>query len=160
MNFSTSASIFGSNCPLVLGDCEDVLPGRERVQGHAEIAHDLFALRIDVIEEDHETVLANPAGLTQRLDEVYLALAVGGEIFHQQHALARHQQALDLRAASESFWLLAHILHRQMHAVGHPGRKWNTGGLAARHCVDLVAADVAFDGVNREIHQGRAHVRE
>ena len=33
-----------------------------------------------------------------------------------------------------------------MHAVGHPGRKRNTGSLAACHCIDFVAADVALDG--------------
>ena len=40
--------------------------------------------------------------------------------------------------------------------AGIPFAAW----VADRHCVDLVAADVAFDSVNREIHQGRTHIRE
>ena len=105
-------------------------------------------------------MVADAAGVTHRVDEIDLAAAVGGEVFDQQHALARIEQALDLRAAPEALRLLAHILHRQMHAVGHPGRKRNAGGFAARHRIDLVAADVALDGVDREIHQGRCARRE
>src|SRR5262245_11500093 len=142
------------------GDSQHVLPGGEGVQRDAEVAEDFLGLRINVVKENHEAVVALAARFAQRVDEVDLALAVGGEIFHQQDALAWNQLAVDLRAAAEAFRLLAHVLHRQVKAVGNPGRERNAGRLAARYGIDLVAADIALDGVNRKIHQGRADIRK
>src|SRR5581483_3241740 len=115
---------------------------------------DLPAFRIDVIEENHKAVRAPAASVADRLDEIDLAAAVGGQVLDQQHALAGIELALDLRIAAEAFGLLAHVLHRQMHAVGDPGGERNAGGFTARHRVDLAAADVAVDGGDGEIHHG------
>ena len=51
-------------------------------------AEDLLALGIDAVEEDHEDVLDGGAGVAQRVAEVDLAAAVGGQVLDQQHALA------------------------------------------------------------------------
>src|SRR4029077_5838890 len=59
------------------GDCQHISPGRECVQRNAEIAKDFFALWIDVVEENNETMVAVAAGLAQRVDEVDLAFSVG-----------------------------------------------------------------------------------
>src|SRR5574338_1357948 len=141
-----------------LRHAEHVSPGRERVHGDTEIAEDLFALRIDFVKEDHETMVADAARLAQRVDEIDLALAVGGEIFHQQHALAGEQLAFDLRAAAEAFGLLAHILHRQMQPVGDPGGEGNARSLATGDGIDLAAPDVALDDVDRKTHERGTNV--
>ena len=76
------------------------------MQRDTEIAEDFLTLWVDIIEENHKTMVANTAGIAQRVDEIDFALTVGGEIFHQQHALTRNQQALDLCTAAEAFRLL------------------------------------------------------
>ena len=67
---------------------------------------------------------------------------------------------LDLRAATEALGLLAHIEHRQRQAVGEPGRERDARGLAARHRVELLEADIALHGRDPEIDQGLPHARE
>ena len=117
------------------------------MQSDAEIAKDLLALRIDAVEENDDAVVADAAGVADRLDEIDLALAVGGEVFDQQHPLAVLQLAFDLRAAAEALGLLADVLHRQTEPFGDPGGEGDAGGLAARHRIDLVAPDIAIDRV-------------
>src|SRR5215475_4665026 len=140
------------------GNCQHVFPCRERVQRDTEIAEDFLALRVDVVEEDYETMVAITAGLAQCVDEVDFDFAVGGKILDQKHALAGKQLAFDLRAATKSFRFFAYILHRQVEAISHPGRERNSGGFSAGHRIDLFAPDIAFDRMNRKTHQGRAHV--
>ncbi len=99
------------------------------------------------------------AGGAQRVDEVDLAAAVGGQVFHQQHALAFGQQTFDLRVTAETLRLLAHVLHRHHQAVGQPCRERDAGGFATGHRVDLLIADVAQDGGFSHFHQATAHAR-
>ena len=158
MNFSTSASIFGSNLSHRFGDREHVAPGSERMQRDAEIAEDFLALRVDVVEEDHEAVVAFAVGVAQRLDEVDLALPSVARSSTSSTRWPGINWPSICAPRPKPFGFLAHILHRQIEPVGDPGGERNAGGLAARHRVDLAAADVAGDGVDGEIHQRRAHV--
>ena len=83
-------------------------------------------------------MLADAAGVADRLDKVHLAAAVGGQILHQQHSLAGQQLAFDLCVAAETLGFFAHVLHRQIKPLGHPGGEGDAGGLAARHRIELV----------------------
>src|SRR5690349_24447544 len=59
---------------------QHVPPRRELVQRDAEIAEDFLSVRINVIEEEHDAVLACAARVANCLDEIHLALTVGGEV--------------------------------------------------------------------------------
>ena len=97
--------------------------------------------------------------LPQRIAEIHLRAAVGGEILHQQRAAVVVQVALDLRVAPESFRLLANVLHRQREPVRDPSRIGNAGSLAARDYVERLVTDVAFDRCHGEIEQALAQAR-
>ena len=112
----------------------------------------LDALREDAVVEDHEAVGDLGLGLLQRLDEDQLAAAVGGEVLDQQHALAGLEVALDLGHAAEALGLLAHVDHRLLGQRRQEGGERDAGGLAARHHVDLVPADLAIDRLQRMAH--------
>jgi hypothetical protein len=100
------------------------------------------------------------AGVAQRLAEIDLAAGVAGHVLDQQHALALGQMAFDLRIASESLGLLAHVEHRQGEPVGDPGGERDAGGLAARDRVELLEACVTHEGGGGEIDQRLTHARE
>src|SRR5262249_16961890 len=82
--------------PACPGDRQYILPGRERMQRDAEIAEDFLALRVDVVKEDDEAVVAGAPGFAQGVDEVDLALAVRCKILDQKYALAGKQLPLNL----------------------------------------------------------------
>jgi hypothetical protein len=65
---------------------------------------------------------------------------------------AGFQVALDLRHATEALGLLAHVDHRLLGQRRQEGGERDAGGLAARHHVDLVPADVAIDRLERMAH--------
>ena len=152
MNFSTSASIFGSNLPLALATASTSHQVVSAMQRDAEIAQDFLALRVDVVKENHETVVAVAAGVADRLDEIDFALAVGGEVLDQQHALAGISLPSICAPRPKPFGFLRTYCIGRLQPVGDPGGERNAGGFAARDRVDLVAADVALDGVTAEIH--------
>src|SRR5262249_19938391 len=56
----------------LLGDGEDIPPGRQRMQRDAEIGEDLFAFGKDVVEEEHEHMLDHRPGFAQRQAEIDL----------------------------------------------------------------------------------------
>src|SRR5262249_52341183 len=85
----------------LLGRLQNVPPCGERVQRHAELAHDLLALRKDIVEEKYEDMLDHGAGLAQCLAEVHLAAPVRGHVFDQEHAVAGLDMAFDLRVTAE-----------------------------------------------------------
>src|SRR4051794_27153633 len=108
------------------------------MQRDAEVAEDFLALRINVVKENDDAVLALPAGVANGLDEIDLALAVGGEVLDQQDTLAVVELSFDLRAAPESLRLFADVLHRQIEPVGDPGRERDSRGFAARDRIDHI----------------------
>jgi tryptophan 2,3-dioxygenase len=128
---------------VLLHHGEHIPPGGQAVQLHADVGEDLLRLREDVVVEVHEHVVDHGARVAQRLAEVDLGAAVGGQVLDQQGARALADVALDLRVAAEALRLLAHVLHRQAEPVGDPRRVGNAGGLAARHHVELLEAGVA-----------------
>ncbi|CAD9227132.1 hypothetical protein BCEN4_630017 [Burkholderia cenocepacia] len=142
-----------------LRDAQHVPPRGERVQVDVDVLQDRHAFLEDVVVEQHEAVVHRRARGAQRVDEVDLAAAVGGQVFHQQHARAFFQMAFDLRVAAETLRLFTHVLHRHHHPVRDPGRERDAGRLAARHRVDLLEADVARDRRFRHFHQRTAHAR-
>src|SRR6516225_973837 len=110
------------------------------MQGDAKLAQDLLSLRKNVVEEKHEYVFDNCAGLAQRLAEIHLAATVSGHVLDQEHAIAGLDMALDLRIAANSFRLLAPILHRQPQALrAQPGAR-NSGRLDAGDPDELLEA--------------------
>src|SRR5215831_3288819 len=123
------------------------------MQGDAKLAQDLLSLRKNVVEEKHEYVFDNRAGLAQRLTEVYLAAAVSGHVLDQEHAIAGLDMALDLRIAAKALRLLAHILHRQHQAIRHPSGERNSGRLAAGDPVELFEANLAHQRRHAKINQ-------
>src|SRR3954468_2622140 len=84
-----------------LGELEHVPPRAQMMQLDVEVGEDLLAIRIDAVIEDDEDVLDRGAGGPQRIAEVDLAAAVGGQVFDQQHALAGFQVTLDLGVPAE-----------------------------------------------------------
>src|SRR6516225_413444 len=72
------------------------------MQGDAKLAQDLLSLRKNVVEEKHEYVFDNCAGLAQRLAEIHLAATVSGHVLDQEHAIAGLDMALDLRIPAVS----------------------------------------------------------
>src|SRR6516225_6275356 len=76
------------------------------MQGDAKLAQDLLSLRKNVVEEKHEYVFDNCAGLAQRLAEIHLAATVSGHVLDQEHAIAGLDMALDLRIAAKPFGFL------------------------------------------------------
>ncbi len=113
-------------------DLEDVPPGGEVMQANAGRLERFGRIREDVVVEDGEGVGDLGAGVADRLGELDLAAAVGGQVLDQEHARALLQRALDLGVAAEALRLLAHIEHGQRQPVGQPGGEGNAGRLAAR----------------------------
>src|SRR6185369_11109120 len=140
----------GGEIAAFLYDLEHVPPGREVMQLDAELAHRGARFGEDVVVEVDVDVLDYGAGFAQRLAEIDLRAAVGREVFDEERARALADVALDLRVASESLRLLAHVLHRQAEPVGDPRRVRNPGGLAAGHDVELLEACVPGERRDRE----------
>src|SRR6516165_7815262 len=118
------------------------------MQGDTKLAQDLLSLRKNVVEEKHEYVFDNCAGLAQ-----HLAAAVSGHVLDQEHAIAGLDMALDLRIAAKALRLLAHILHRQHQAIRHPSGERNSGRLAAGDPVELFEANLAHQRRHAKINQ-------
>jgi hypothetical protein len=114
----------------------------------------------DAVEEHHEGVVDDRAGVPQRLGEADLRLAVGGQVLDQQGALAHRHVALDQRVAAEALRLLAHIGHRHHHPVGDPGGEGDARRLAAGHRLDRLIADMPADLLHRQVADLRPGVRE
>jgi hypothetical protein len=112
------------------------------------------------VEEHHEGVIDDRAGVAQRLGEADFGLAVGGQVLDQQRALALGHVALDQRLAAEALGFLADIGHRRGHPVGDPGGERDAGGLAARDHLDRFVADMAVDLLHREVADFRARAGE
>ncbi|SIT48797.1 hypothetical protein BN2475_1140009 [Paraburkholderia ribeironis] len=144
---------------VFLRDAQHVPPRGKRMQVDVDVFQHRHAFLEDVVVEQHEAVVHRGAGRAQRVDEVDLAAAVGGQVFDQQHALTFGQQTFDLRVTAETLGLLAHVLHRHHQAVGQPCRERNASGFATGHGVDLLVADVAQDGGLGHFHQTTAHAR-
>ena len=66
----------------------------------------------------------------------------------------------DAGISAVAFGFLAHIGHRERHALGHPGAKWDAGGLAACHIVKRFKPGVAHNSNGQKIHQSAANTRE
>jgi hypothetical protein len=109
--------------------------------------------------KQHEAVIDARAGGAQRVNEVDLAAAVGGQVLDEQDARAFFQLPLDLRIAAEALRLFAHVLHRHHHAVGDPRGEGNAGRFTAGHGVDLLVADIAQDRRFGHFHECAAHAR-
>src|SRR6478672_2448415 len=90
-----------------LGELQHVPPGAKMVQLDVEVGEDFFAVGIDAVIENHEDMLDGGAGRAQRVAEIDLAAAVGGEVLDQQHTLAGLEMALDLCVPTEALGLLA-----------------------------------------------------
>src|SRR5262249_23357658 len=130
------------------------------MQGDAKLAQDLLSLRENVVEEKHEYMFDNRAGLAQRLAEVHLAAAVSRHVLDQEHAFAGLDMTLDLRVAAEALRLLAHILHRQHQAIRHPSGERNSSRLATGDPVELFEANLAHERRHAKINQLLAHARK
>ena len=141
---------FGEIRPLAAG-FQHVPPGAQMVQRDVHPRQRFEGAGEDAVEEHHEGVVDDGAGVAQRLSEADLRAAVGGQVFHQQRALAFRHVALDQRRAAEALGFLAHIGHRRGHAVGDPGGERNARGLAAGHHLDALEADVAVDLLHRQV---------
>src|SRR5262249_46954447 len=94
-----------------LGDLEHVPPRCQRMQRDTKLTQDLLSLRENVVEEKHEYMFDNGAGVAQRLAEIHLAAAVRRHVLDQEHAVAGLDMTLDLRVAAKALRLFAHILH-------------------------------------------------
>src|SRR2546430_11396776 len=123
------------------------------MQPHVEVGEDLLRLGIDVVVEIDEHVIDYGARIAQRLAEINLGAAVGGEVLDQQRARAFADVALDLRVAAEALGLLPHVLHRQRKALGDPGGIRDASRLAAGDDVELLEAYVARQGGGGEVNQ-------
>ena len=141
---------FGEIRPVAAG-LQHVPPGAEVVQLDLHLAQGVEAAGEHPVEQHHEGVVDDGTGVAQRLAELDLGGAVGGEVFHQQGALAFRHVALDQRVAAESLRLFAHIGHRGHHPVGDPGGEGNARGLAAGHHLDVFVADVPADLLHAEL---------
>jgi len=95
-----------------LGELQHIPPGAQMMQLDVKLGQDLLAVRINAVIEDDEDVLDHGASGAERIAEVDLAAAVGGQVFDQQHALAGLQMPFDLGVPSEALRFLAHVLHR------------------------------------------------
>ena len=143
----------------LFGDTQHVPPGCERMHLDLDLRHDFLAFGEDVVIEDHEHVVDDRPRVAQRLAEVDLGAAVGGEVLHQQRARPLQQMPLDLGIAPEPLRFLAHVLHRQHQRIGDPGRERDAGGLAAGDGVDALEADLLDDFRRGKTHQRAAHAR-
>src|SRR5438034_3933230 len=132
---------------------EYVPPGGEVMQPHVEVGEDLLRLGIDVVVEIDEHVVDYGARIAQRLAEINLGAAVGGEVLDQQRARAFADVALDLRVAAEALGFLPHVLHWQRKALGDPGGIRDAGRLAAGDDVELLEAHVVRQGGGGEVNQ-------
>ena len=159
-NRRTSDSAASEKIGPVLAGVQHVPPGAQAVQGDIHVCQRFEGAGKHAVEEHHEGVVDDRAGITQRVGKADLRLAVRRQVLHQQRALADRHIALDQRVLAETFRLLAHIGHRRMHPVGDPGGERNTGGLAAGHRLDRLVADMALDLLHRQVANLRAGLRE
>src|SRR5271166_6086668 len=145
--------------PVAAG-LEHVPPVAQVVQGDVHLGELLEAAGEHAVEEHHEGVVDDRAGVAQGLAELDLGLAVGGEVLDQQGPLALRDIALDQSIAPEALGLLTDIGHRRHHPVGDPGGEGDAGGLAAGHDLDLLPADLAADLLDAQLTDLRTSARE
>src|SRR5208283_3865111 len=145
--------------PVAAG-LEHVPPVAQVVQGDVHLGELLEAAGEHAVEEHHEGVVDDRAGVAQGLAELDLGLAVGGEVLDQQGPLALRDIALDQSIAPEALGLLTDIGHRRHHPVGDPGGEGDAGGLAAGHDPDLLPADLAADLLDAQLTDLRTSARE
>ena len=93
--------------------------------------------------------------IANTLTIVFIARSPGVPI-DQQNTLAGQQAAFNLRAASKALRLLAHVLHRQMHAVGDESRERN----ARRLDDDELDLNLRVDGPQLRRHRLRLPPRQ
>ena len=98
--------------------------------------------------------------LTQGLNKIQLAATICRQILDEKHALTLGDGTLDPGIASKTLGFLAHILHRQRHALSKPGGKGDACRLTTGKCIEALMANIMHDDRCTIIHHRGPHPRE
>src|SRR5689334_11863640 len=122
-----------------------MVPISQRVRCDAVLGEVHFAfVQVELVRavlENAEAIRHLRSGPADADVEAELAHAVGDEIFDQQDALVRFEDAFDLLRAAVALGLLTDVDHRLAELLRYERGVGNARGLAAGDDVDLVAAD-------------------